>query len=47
MWTIAKIEEADYGCEERLPGAPYAFVMEARFFENICRCRRLSGSAYR
>jgi hypothetical protein len=22
MWTIAKIEEADYGCEERLPGEP-------------------------
>jgi hypothetical protein len=22
MWTITKIEEADYGCEERLPGEP-------------------------
>jgi hypothetical protein len=22
MWTIAKIEEADYGCEERLLGEP-------------------------
>jgi hypothetical protein len=22
MWTIAKIEEADYGCEKRLPGEP-------------------------
>jgi hypothetical protein len=22
MMTIAKIEEADYGCEERLPGEP-------------------------
>jgi hypothetical protein len=22
MWTIAKIEEVDYGCEERLPGEP-------------------------
>jgi hypothetical protein len=22
MWTIAKIEEEDYGCEERLPGEP-------------------------
>ena len=20
MWTIARIDEADYGCEERLPG---------------------------
>lgn len=22
MWTIQRIEEADYGCEERLPGEP-------------------------
>lgn len=22
MWTIARIDEADYGCEERLPGEP-------------------------
>lgn len=22
MWTITKIEEADFGCEERLPGEP-------------------------
>lgn len=22
MWTIARIDEADYGCEERLPGQP-------------------------
>lgn len=22
MWTISRIEEADYGCEERLPGEP-------------------------
>ncbi|MCQ2535443.1 MAG: hypothetical protein MJ110_00580 [Lachnospiraceae bacterium] len=22
MWTISRIEEADYGCEERMPGEP-------------------------
>lgn len=22
MWTITRIDEADYGCEERLPGEP-------------------------
>jgi len=22
MWTVERIEEADYGCEERLPGEP-------------------------
>lgn len=22
MWTIARIDEADYGCEERMPGEP-------------------------
>ncbi len=27
MWTIQRIDEADYGCEERLPGEPLmAFV---------------------
>ena len=22
MWTVTRIEEADYGCEERMPGEP-------------------------
>lgn len=22
MWTVLRIDEADYGCEERLPGEP-------------------------
>ena len=22
MWTIKRIDEADFGCEERLPGEP-------------------------
>ena len=22
MWTIARIDDADYGCEERMPGEP-------------------------
>lgn len=22
MWTVKRIDEADYGCEERLPGEP-------------------------
>lgn len=22
MWTVVRIDEADYGCEERMPGEP-------------------------
>ena len=22
MWNVSRIEEADYGCEERMPGEP-------------------------
>jgi hypothetical protein len=57
MWTIAKIEEADYGCEERLPGEPRMLLitlemrMELQFSSRLrkigLRCRCLSGSAYR
>lgn len=27
MWTIARIDEADYGCEERLPGKPLMLLI--------------------
>lgn len=27
MWTIARIDEADYGCEERLPGEPLMLLI--------------------
>lgn len=27
MWTISRIDEADYGCEERLPGEPLMFLI--------------------
>ena len=27
MWTIQRIDEADYGCEERLPGEPLMAVV--------------------
>lgn len=27
MWTIARIEEADFGCEERLPGEPLMLLI--------------------
>jgi len=27
MWTIARIDEADYGCEERLPGEPQMLLI--------------------
>lgn len=27
MWTIARIDEADYGCEERLPGEPFTLLV--------------------
>ena len=26
-WTIARIDEADYGCEERLPGEPLMLLI--------------------
>lgn len=27
MWTITRIDEADYGCEERLPGEPLMLLI--------------------
>ena len=27
MWTIARIDESDYGCEERLPGEPLMLLI--------------------
>ncbi len=27
MWTISRIDEADYGCEERLPGEPLMLLI--------------------
>jgi hypothetical protein len=27
MWTIARIDEADYGCEERLSGEPLMLLI--------------------
>lgn len=27
MWTIKRIDEADYGCEERLPGEPLVVLI--------------------
>ena len=27
MWTIKRIDEADYGCEERLPGEPQMLLV--------------------
>ena len=27
MWIIARIDEADYGCEERLPGEPLMLLI--------------------
>lgn len=27
MWTIARIDEADFGCEERLPGMPLMLLV--------------------
>lgn len=27
MWTIARIDEADFGCEERLPGEPLMLLV--------------------
>lgn len=27
MWTISRIDEVDYGCEERLPGEPLMLLI--------------------
>lgn len=27
MWAISRIDEADYGCEERLPGEPLMLLI--------------------
>lgn len=27
MWTIERIDEADFGCEERLPGEPFMLLI--------------------
>lgn len=38
MWTISRIEEADYGCEERMPGEPLMVLVTLtnEFGEAIC-----------
>lgn len=28
MWTIKRIDEADFGCEERLPGEPLMVLVK-------------------
>ena len=30
MWTIKRIDEADFGCEERLPGEPLMVLVSLR-----------------
>lgn len=38
MWTISRIEEADYGCEERMPGEPLmVLVTLANEFGEVIR----------
>ena len=27
MWTVTRIDEADYGCEERMPGEPITVLV--------------------
>lgn len=27
MWTIKRIDEADFGCEERMPGEPFMVLV--------------------
>lgn len=30
MWTIKRIDEADFGCEERLPGEPLMVLVSLK-----------------
>ena len=30
MWTIERIDEADFGCEERMPGQPLMLLVTLR-----------------
>lgn len=38
MWTVARIDEADYGCEERMPGEPLLVLVTIESDDGrICR----------
>lgn len=30
MWTVVRIDEADYGCEERMPGEPLMVLVKIK-----------------
>lgn len=38
MWYVSRIEEADYGCEERMPGEP-ALVLVTLESDDGRECR--------
>lgn len=40
MWYVRKIEEADYGCEERMPGEPLMVLITLES-DNVRRLTRL------
>ena len=50
MWTIARIGEADYGCEERLPGEPLMLLItleseNGEVIQHLVPCYRKTDNA--
>lgn len=38
MWTVTRIDEADYGCEERMPGEPLLVLITIECDDGrVCR----------
>ena len=38
MWTVTRIDEADYGCEERMPGEPLLVLITIESDDGrVCR----------
>ena len=38
MWNVSRIEEADYGCEERMPGEPLMALVTLESDDgSVCR----------
>ena len=35
MWTISRIDEADYGCEERLTEEPLMLLLTTMFYQSF------------
>ena len=48
MWSVTRIDEADYGCEERMPGEPLLVLVTIESDDGrMCRFVRRTGSCNR